>query len=275
MATATVTKKRAEDSDVQIPKVSARLVYWFDWYLQRYFPNNFHAFAVSEVQRIHEIDDAKPLIVYLNHASWWDPLVALTLAKRFFPQRSLFAPIDEAALKKYPFMQKLGFFPVERDSLHGAAQFLRAARAILSHQASSVWLTPEGQFADPRSRTLEFQPGLAHLAYRLDEGILLPVAVEYPFWEERQPEILVRFGEPIDVSNHRSAEKTDWQAILQNGLRETQSKLEADSLARNSEAFEVLIAGRSDVFWLYDWMRRARFWLTGQQMEKSHGEKLQ
>lgn len=274
MATATVTKQ-TEDTNVQIPKVSPRLVYWFDWYLQRYFPNNFHAFAVSEAARVHQVDDAKPLIVYLNHASWWDPLVALVLAKRFFPQRSLFAPIDEAALKKYPFMQRLGFFPVQQDSLHGAAQFLRAARAILRQPKSSVWLTPEGQFADPRSRTLEFQPGLAHLAYKLDEGILLPVAVEYPFWEERQPEVLVRFGEPIDVGDHRSADKNAWQNILQTGLRETQSKLEADSLARNTEAFEVLIAGRSGVFWLYDWMRRVRSWLTGEAMEKTHGEKLQ
>ncbi len=274
MATATVSDSNARQK-VRIPQVSARLVYWFDWYLQRYFPNHFHAFAVSELRRVGEIDASKPLIVYLNHASWWDPLVALVLAKRYFPHRSLYAPIDADALKKYPFMQRLGFFPVQQDSLHGAGQFLRTAREILRQPGSSVWLTPEGRFADPRSRDFEFQPGLAHLASKLDEGVLLPIAVEYPFWEERQPEVLVRFGEPIDVQHHVAATKEQWQLILQRGLRDTQLLLERDSLDRNSSAFEVLIAGRSGVFWLYDWLRRVRFWLTGQQMEKTHGEKLQ
>lgn len=274
MATAEATEK-VDRHPISIPQVSGRLVYWFDWYLQRYFPNNFHAFAVSDTHRAGEVDRGKPLIVYLNHASWWDPLVALVLAKRFFPDRSLFAPIDAEALKKYPFMQRLGFFPVQQDSLHGAGQFLRTARTILRQPGSSVWLTPEGQFADPRSRELEFQPGLAHLAAKLDVGVLLPIAVEYPFWEERQPEVLVRFGQPIDVEHHRSATKEQWQQILQRGLRETQAILERDSLARNSDAFEVLIAGRSGVFWLYDWLRRVRFWLTGREMENTHGEKLQ
>jgi 1-acyl-sn-glycerol-3-phosphate acyltransferase len=76
MATATVSDSNARQK-VRIPPVSARLVYWFDWYLQRYFPNHFHAFAVSELRRVGEIVASKPLIVYLNHASWWDPLVAL------------------------------------------------------------------------------------------------------------------------------------------------------------------------------------------------------
>lgn len=274
MATATI-EKPPKNQNAHVPRVSPRLVYWFDWYLQRYFPNHFHAFAVSEVSQTVKIEHEQPLIVFLNHASWWDPLVALVLAKRYFPKRSLFAPIDADALKKYPFMQRLGFFPVQQDSLHGAGQFLKTARAILSESGSSIWLTPEGQFADPRSRELSFQPGLAHLASKLEDGVMLPVAVEYPFWEERQPEVLVRFGEPIRIADHAGIDKEAWQQILENGLRTTQAKLESDSLARNSDAFEVLIAGTSGVFWLYDLMRRIRFWLSGKQLDKSHGEKLQ
>lgn len=274
MATATIDKP-SKKQDVPIPSVSSRLVYWFDWYLQRYFPKHFHAFAVSEVAQTQKIEHETPLIVYLNHASWWDPLVALVLAKRYFPKRSLFAPIDANALKKYPFMQKLGFFPVQQESLHGAGQFLKTARAILSESDSSIWLTPEGQFADPRSRNLSFQPGLAHLASKLEDGVMLPVAVEYPFWEERQPEVLVRFGEPIRIADQQGIGKEEWGRILESGLRQTQEQLEADSLARNSNAFEVLIAGTSGVFWLYDLMRRIRFWLSGKQLDKTHGEKLQ
>ena len=274
MATADLVKEKPVDS-TDIPNVSSRLVYWFDWYLQRYFPKHFHAFAVSNTAVVESIEPDQPLIVYINHASWWDPLVALVLARRHFASHSLYAPIDAAALEKYPFMQRLGFFPVQQDSLHGAGQFLRAARKILRMPGSSIWLTPEGQFADPRTRDLSFQPGLAHLASKLDRGVLLPVAVEYPFWEERLPEVLVRFGEPIDVSQHTALDKEGWQSTLERGLRETQSKLEHDSVSRNGDQFEILISGQSGVFWLYDAIRRVRSWLTGIPLEKAHGKKLQ
>lgn len=255
--------------------VSDRLVSWFDWYLQRYFPQHFHAFAVSNTSLVAEIPRETPLIVYINHASWWDPLVALILARRYFPNHSLYAPIDAEALSKYPFMQRLGFFPVRQDSLHGAGQFLKTARTILQLPGSSIWLTPEGQFADPRSRDLSFQPGLAHLASKLDRGILLPVAVEYPFWEERMPELLVRFGEPIDVTKQPGIPKEAWQKLLEQGLRAAQTELEVDSLARNSEAFEVLMTGKPGVYWIYDVLRRFLSWFTGVRVEKTHGEKLQ
>ena len=274
MATATVAKESQEHARA-VPQVSDNLVYWFDWYLQRYFPKHFHAFAVSNTEIAATIPQESPLIVYINHASWWDPLVALVLARRFFPEHSLYAPIDADALKKYPFMQRLGFFPVQQDSLHGAGQFLKTARTILHLPGSSIWLTPEGQFADPRSRDLAFQPGLAHLASKLDRGVLLPVAVEYPFWEERLPEVLVRFGEPIDVTKQPNIDKEAWQKILEQGLRDAQVDLESDSLARRSEAFEVLISGRTGVFWLYDAMRHVRSWFTGQRVDRTHGEKLQ
>lgn len=258
-----------------VPQVSARLVYWFHWYLLRFFPKHFHAFAVSNTQQLQAIPADVPLIVYVNHASWWDPLVALMMARQYFPKRKLFAPIDAAALKKYPFMGRLGFFAVEQDSLHGAGQFLKTARTILNEPNSSIWLTPEGQFADVRQRDLSLQPGLAHLATKLPRGVLLPMAFEYPFWEEKLPEVLVRVGEPLDITQHAGVGKEQWQAILEAGLRDAQDKLEIDSIGRHSEAFEILLAGHLGVNWMYDSMRRVVAWLKGSRLEKNHGEKLQ
>ncbi len=276
MTTATkVEPKTAGESRTKIPQVSDRLIYWFDWYLQRYFPKHFHAFAISNVVATTTIDEEQPLIVYMNHASWWDPLTALVLAKKYFSNRQLYAPIDAEAVKKYPFMQRLGFFPVEQDKLHGAGNFLKTARSILNAPRSSVWLTPEGQFADPRERNLPFQPGLAHLVSKMEHGVVLPLAMEYPFWEERLPEALGRFGEPIRIADHVGVGKDEWRQILERRLRETQEKLEADSLVRNNEAFEILISGQSGVVWMYDILRRLRSVFTGKQLEKTHGDKLQ
>lgn len=277
MSTATKVESESAKASApsKVPQVSDRLIYWFDWYLQRYFPKHFHAFAISNVEAATSIDTELPLIVYMNHASWWDPLTALVLAKKYFPNRQLFAPIDAVALQKYQFMQRLGFFPVEQDKLHGAGNFLKTSRAILSNPGASVWLTPEGQFADPRERDLPFQPGLAHLVSKMEHGVVLPLAMEYPFWEERLPEALGRFGEPISIADHVGVGKEEWRQILESRLRETQTQLESDSLVRNSEAFEILISGQSGIVWMYDILRRFKSVFTGKKLDQTHGDKLQ
>ena len=277
---ATVPSQSTKDVPLKpLPPVSRWLINRFDWYLQRYFPKHFHAFAANNVSVAGNISQSAPLIVYMNHASWWDPLVALVVSKKYFPHRLLFAPIDAVAVRKYPFMQRLGFFPVEQDRLRGAGEFLKTARSILQHPGTSIWITPEGQFADPRQRDLGFQPGLAHLVSKLPSAVVLPLAIEYPFWEERLPEVLVRFGEPIVVShassNDAESNKETWGARLESALRQTQSDLETLSLARNSDAFEIVMSGKTGVSWLYDSLRRCSAFLTGKKLDKSHGSKLQ
>ena len=99
--------------------------------------------------------------------------------------------------------------------------------------------------------------------------------MEYPFWEERNPEALGRFGEPIVIENNSTVGKEQWREILENGLRNAQRKLAQDSLDRNSHAFEVLLSGKSGVVWMYDIVRRLRSLITGKKLEKSHSDKLQ
>ena len=95
-------------------------------------------------------------MVYLNHPSWWDPLVCLVLAHRCFPGRAAFAPMDAAQLERYRFFRKLGAFGVERGTRHGAAAFLRIGTKVLARPGAMLWLTPQARFADARERPLRF-----------------------------------------------------------------------------------------------------------------------
>ena len=47
-----------------------------------------------------------PLIVVLNHPSWWDPLVGLVLTE-LFPDRAHYFPMDAHALQRYRIFQRL------------------------------------------------------------------------------------------------------------------------------------------------------------------------
>jgi 1-acyl-sn-glycerol-3-phosphate acyltransferase len=252
------------------PRVSRWLLGWFRWYTRRYLAKHFFAVRVARAGRDH-VPEREPLVVFINHASWWDPLVGMLLAERFFPGRKHFAPIDAHALGRYRFMERLGFFGIDPNTRQGAAAFLHIGRAILSQPGTALWLTPEGRFADPRRRPVQLQRGLAHLAKRLQHGVLVPVAMEYPFWEERLPEALARFGGPIRVSEHQDLDVDGWNQLLEGRLRQTQDALADQAIGRDVAKFDVLIQGSAGVGGMYDRWRGLRAWLSGREFRPEHG----
>jgi 1-acyl-sn-glycerol-3-phosphate acyltransferase len=217
----------------------------------------------------------KPLVLYLNHASWWDPLVCLALKEQFFPERKAFAPIDAAALKHYRFFRTLGFFGVQRGEWGGAAEFLRVSQEVLRQPGSMLVITPQGRFADVRERPVQFLPGLGHLAARLEDAVFVPLAVEYVFWEERLPEILTRFGDPLYAGRHESGfvDSGQWTAMLQVRLTATQDELARESLLRRAESFRTLFRGGAGQGGVYDWWGRVRAGLSGETFIREHGKK--
>lgn len=240
------------------------------WYLRKHF----HAVAVDRSDLIPAgLNPDDSLVVYANHASWWDPLIAMYLCEQVFPGFRMYAPIDAEAFKQYRIFGQMGFFPVEQDSLVGAAGFLKKARRILEQPSASVWITPEGRFVDVRDTSATFMPGLAHLATSHQMRSKRPAgrvwfvsaAVEYTFWEERLPELLVRLGKPLLAEGAKSKEQ--WQSDLTDSLRQAQQKLATAAITRDTSGFEVMLRNRSGTFFLYDWWRS----LTTKRQSASQG----
>jgi 1-acyl-sn-glycerol-3-phosphate acyltransferase len=243
---------------------------WFRWYSVRYVRRHFHALRLSRECR-PDVPPGVPLVVYLNHAAWWDPLVGLILAKRLFADRATYAPIEGKALGRYRFMERLGLFGIDPDTRRGARRFLEVSRAILTRRDTALWMTPEGRFADPRQRPVRFRPGLAHLARSLQSGVLLPLALEYPFWEERSPEALARFGPPLEIRARAQRTVRQWNTLLEDRLRATQDALAEQAIRREPESFEILLRGRAGVGGVYDLWRRLRARLRGESFSPEHG----
>lgn len=254
------------------PVVSPWLRRWFRWYARGYLRKHFNAVrAAPPPADFPNGRTAEPLIVFMNHASWWDPLTALLLAERFWPNRPVYAPMDAAALRRYPFFRRLGIFGVEPRSAAGALVFLRTAAEVLRKPESILWLTPQARFADVRERPVTFAPGLSHLVRRLERGLLLPLAVEYVFWEERTPEILVRFGTVLSAAELKASSTKAVQERLQSALQTTMDELAGDAVTRKTADFETLLAGRAGVGGIYDLWRRMRAAAMGTRFEPHHG----
>jgi 1-acyl-sn-glycerol-3-phosphate acyltransferase len=260
----------AEPNAREIPPISAVTMRFFQRIVRAYFRRHFRSVMVQQAERLAEIEG--PLIVYANHSSWWDPMVSILLAQTLLPDRKHYAPMDAAALARYPILRKLGIFPVEMGSARGAAQFLRTSRAILA-AGGVVWITPQGRFVDPRETKLEFKQGLGALAIRSRGATLLPLAIEYAFWDERLPETLLRFGRPVRINSEESSERATWQ--LEAALAVVMADLKEASMGRDAGAFRVLLRGGRGAGGFYGLGRRLRAWVTRRPAVQDHTKRAE
>jgi 1-acyl-sn-glycerol-3-phosphate acyltransferase len=244
------------------------LIRGFRRHALRYVRKHFHAVRLSKSGGGFPATD-EPLLVVLNHPSWWDPMIGIVLSCQM-PGRDHFAAIDAVAVGKYRFFTKLGFVGVDAKSLRGAAQFLRDATAILAQPHRAFWVTAQGRFTDVRERPLALQSGVGHLAARMGKGIVLPVALEYAFWTERTPEALVRIGEPLRIADHPGLNGKQWTALIEEALTRNLDALSAEVIRRDPAAFTELLSGRTGVGGAYDQWRRLKSWLRGRKFDPAH-----
>lgn len=264
MKTAETAARRAT-----LPRVSAPMLRLFAAYSRGYVRRHFHSVRIlrGAMPRRH---CGRPLVIYLNHAAWWDPLVCLLLSREFFADRTSFAPIDAAMLERYGFFRRLGFFGIEQNSARGGLTFLRSAHAILAASRNALWLTPQGRFTDVRERPLRLQNGLGALAVGEREAMFVPLAIEYAYWTEPRPEILVAFGEPLVPRDEPARTAAGWTRVFIEALESSQDELAARSCRRDPGDWRTLLHGKSGVTAIYDAWRSLRARLRGQKFDAGH-----
>jgi 1-acyl-sn-glycerol-3-phosphate acyltransferase len=248
---------------------SRRAIALFSIYLRWYLRRHFHSLRVANAGRIPP--QAQPLILFANHASWWDPLIAMVLGQTMLPEREHYAPMDETALKHYSIFRPMGFFPVDHASARGAAQLLRAGSQILSRPDSVFWITPESQFQDVRKRPIVFRPGLGALMSRTGRMTCVPIAIEYVYWNERLPEILVNVGEPLEIADGTMEDARTWTNLLSYAMAATLDELAMLAMERDPEAFETILSGSSGIGGIYEIWKRFTCAITGRTYHHDHG----
>ena len=265
---------RGGGGEFTLPPFSRPLFGWFMWYVRGYLRRHFHALRLlkgSEGGADRPALAGEPVVFYSNHPGWWDPLTFLFSGHLLYPERMVYGPIDAAALGKYAFLGRIGLVGIEPGTWRGSARFLRVARAAARRTDVIFWITAQGEFTDPRARPLVIRPGIGHAVAAMDRGLVVPLAVEYPFWSERCPEALIAFGPACRVADTPGRSADEWTAALERGLEATQDRLAAAAMARDPAAFTTLLGGRVGVGPVYDAARRLGAWLRGERFDASHG----
>lgn len=252
-----------------LPAVSKFLYWGFSKYARRLIAKRFCAMRVVRGS-VPTVSRDERVLVYLNHVGWWDPLVGVIATADFFAPRQFYAPIDAAAVEKYAVMNRLGFFAVDQSSPVGLRTFLRTMQSVLDQRDSLVMITPHGRFVDARDHQ-SFQPGLGHVVSGLENVTVIPLACEYPFWNESTPELLLQFGEPVRiVAGQPDRTKQQWTDEFEQRLMDVQGQLAGNAIARNPAAFDTMIGGRVGTGGVYDFARRVKSWFGGRRFDAAH-----
>ena len=233
---------------------------FFAIYLRRLLGKSFFAVRLAPGTReaLAAIElDVRPAIVLINHASWWDPLVGLWLGAQLTPTRPVLGPMELAQLKKFAIFRKLGIFGINPDqpgSLAAMTDYLRYVFATAPRTA--FWVTPQGQFADVRD-PIRIRPGAAAAAARLGDVVVATVAVEYVFWTDQRPEVLVRAVSVQTPPTEAGISTASWTRAMQLAMQANADALATLSRSRDTNAFETYSGGgRAKVHPVFDlWMR--------------------
>lgn len=231
-------------------------------------------------------DHDGPAMVVLNHPGWWDPLVCVLLASLGCPSRSACAPMERVQLEKFNFFRKLGLFGIDPDNPNTLGPMIEYVEGAFASEArTTLWLTPQGQFVDPRV-PIEIRPGAASIAAKAERARpgrlrVLSVAVEYVFGLDQRPDVLLRVRDvqPLraDGSPALRTGVGGWQRGIVQAMRANQEALAELVVARDFAPFHALLGGRSAINPIYDWWLRLRGKSAGIEISrpairKGHGK---
>jgi hypothetical protein len=233
----------------------------FGVYNRRLIGKSFHALRVDPALPglFARLDaEPRPVIIAMNHASWWDPLVMLALAGKLLQSRRGIAPIDAEQLRRFAFFRKLGLFGIDPDDPASLGAMLEyAASWFAANARPTLVLTTQGRFTDVREPIVN-RPGAAAVASRLGAGnvVVACVLIEYAFWQDQRPEVFVRGALVPDppAATHSTA---SWHRSIQATMRATAEALASGVISRDPAAFVPLIgAGAARINPVYDlWLR--------------------
>ncbi|MFN7840261.1 MAG: lysophospholipid acyltransferase family protein [Pirellula sp.] len=264
-------RKRTES---RLPKSSKWLVDGFCWYSRGLVRKQFQSMGFLGIEKLASIPDNHSTIVFANHASWWDPIVAMMCQKHYMGHRTLFAPIDADQLENYAVLKKMGFYGVRLQSFSGAQQFLETSKKLLASPSTSIWITPEGKFCDVRDHDQPLMPGLAHLVTKISHTTIIPLALEYSFWDDSRPHIFGQFGDHINCEQLGFDDKSACNEYLTQALRKSQRELATAVVKRDPQAFNYVVSSHAKRLSWYDFARKWAAWLKGRSFDPRHSASL-
>ena len=131
-------------------------------------------------------------------------------------------------LNRFPLLRRGGAYSVNKKSPQSAMKALKYSVDVVGDLRNILCIFPQGIIRPPHYRPIEFQTGLAYIAEnavkKYGKVNLIPMAVDYAFFRDNRPEVIVEFGKRIELRKGNELDKMsrkDLTHYLEQALSET------------------------------------------------------
>ncbi len=212
--------------------LEAKKSQWFERIFQIYNRNllkrRFHSIRVLGLDNFIKVNSS---IIYANHSSWWDGLIAFEISKAL--RADSFIMMEEKQLRNLSLFRRLGAFSVVRENPRQAVKSLNYAVNLLKEKPSrTLWIFPQGKILPNDSRPILFYNGLARIIERVADCSAVPLAIRYEFLNEYKPEIFVKIGES-DNFNEIDFNSKKLTRNFESRISKTLDELKNDVVSQN------------------------------------------
>lgn len=184
--------------------------------------------------------DNVPMLIYMNHSSWWDALAPMYLT--YTAGLEWYAMMEEKQLRQFPFFRRLGCFSVTRENPRAALESVNYAAKLIENTNRAVGIFPQGATLHNDLRPLMFYTGAAHIIKRLPVVRLMPVALRYEHLQDFRPEIFIQIGKPETHTAHENTDVKKLTAHLAECLTIELDALKQTIIENDFEGFQEVLA---------------------------------
>lgn len=217
---------------------------WFEEVFAVYNRNllkrRFYSLDVSGLKFLKNPNRDAPFLIYANHSSWWDGLVAFQISRQ--AESENFIMMEEKQLKKLFLFRRLGAFSVVRENPRAAAKSLSYAANLLKENSNrTLWIFPQGEILPNDERPLNFYRGISRMIEKIGRVAAVPLAIRYEFLGEFKPRIFVKIGAPQLISVDKSFDAKASTKQFEQRLTETLDALKDDVLTAAFDDYEKIV----------------------------------
>lgn len=184
--------------------------------------NRFYAFRYRGAEEYFDGDTDAPTILFAPHCNWWDGIVFYNITHRIF-HKEIRIMIEE--LNRFPILNHGGGYSVNKSSSQSVMQALKYSVDVVGDNRNLLCIFPQGIIRPPHYRPIEFQTGLAYIAQNAVKKYgrvnLIPVAIDYTFFRDNRPEVVVDFGKCIKLDQTNQLDKKELTHMLEQALTQT------------------------------------------------------
>jgi 1-acyl-sn-glycerol-3-phosphate acyltransferase len=211
----------------------------FSIYNRNLLNRRFHSLQIFGLENLANSYLRWPLIIYCNHSSWWDGLVAFQISREC--SLNSYVMMEEKQLKELFLFRKLGAFSVVRDNPREALQSIKYAIKILRDEKAVLWIFPQGRIAANDQRPLKFYNGISKIILNLDECAAISLSMRYEFLGNFKPQIFVKIDEPDFFSDLKDYTAKQLTARFAENLTKNLDGLKKDIIEDDLSKYKSII----------------------------------